>query len=83
MNSWPEFWSAEDYASITPLFDGAELVPAFSVMQGCCPLCFFTGQNYYVRCCRIGREHWFFCWDHRVKWPVDERALDESPATTL
>lgn len=46
MNSWPEFWSAEDYASITPLFDGAELVPAFSVMQGCCPLCFFTGQNY-------------------------------------
>ena len=82
MKQWPEFWSAEDYDSITPLFDGAELVPAFTEMQGHCPLCFFTGQNHNVRCCRIGREHLVFCWDHRLKWPVDQRVLDERSQET-
>jgi hypothetical protein len=82
MTPWPRFWSAEDYDLVTPLFDGAELVPAFTEIQGSCPLCFFTGQSYHVRCCRIGREHWYFCRDHGLKWPVDERVLDERSQET-
>ena len=69
--------------AITSFFDGAQLVPAFLERCGTCPDCFFGGHPDAGRCFIMGRQCWYVCGLHKVKWRAELSLYNEHRAVEM